>query len=204
MKTKTITTYSFTELSDEAKENARNWWREHGLDYEWWDCIDDDAKTIGAVLGIDIDRIYFSGFWSQGDGASFEGNYSYRKGWRKALRKVVGGSDLKELEAIGEALQDAQRRASFQITASTRQSGHHMCNMYVFVELGDPPCGDDWPTLGDCPQLWEDPVEEALQDFAHWIYRSLEREYEWLNSDEQVDEALIANEYEFTEDGTLA
>ena len=204
MQTKTITTYSFAELSDEAKETARSWWREHGLDYEWYDCTLDYAKEVGAVLGIDIDKIHFSGFWSQGDGASFESNYRYKPGWRKALRKHVGGDALKELERIGMELQRAQRFASYQITASTRQQGHYMSGMAVDVELGDPPGGDGWPTLEGCPHLWEAPVKDALQDFAHWVYRTLEKEYEYLNADEQVDEMLTINEYEFTAEGKVA
>lgn len=204
MQTKTITTYSFTELSDEAKETARSWWREHGLDYEWYDCTLDYAKEVGAVLGIDIDKIHFSGFWSQGDGASFTSSYRYKPGWRKALRKLYGGDALKGLEHIGVELQRAQRFASYQITASTRQQGHYMSGMAVDVELGDPPGGDGWPTLEGCPHLWEAPVKDALQDFAHWVYRTLEKEYEYLNADEQVDEMLTINEYEFTAEGKVA
>lgn len=205
MQTKTITTYSFAELSDEAKETARNWWREQGLDYdEWYDCTFDYAKEVGAVLGIDIDKIYFSGFWSQSDGASFESSYRYKPGWRKALRKHAGGDDLKELERIGVELQRAQRFASYQITASTRQHGHYMGGMVVDVELGDPPGGDGWPTLEGCPHLWEEPVKDALNDFAHWVYRTLEKEYKYLDSDEHVDEMLTINEYEFTAEGKVA
>ena len=204
MQTKTITTYSFAELSDESKETARSWWREHGLDYEWYDCTIDDAKMCGALLGIDIDKIYFSGFWSQGDGASFESNYRYKPGWRKALRKHAGGDDLKELERIGVELQRAQRFASYQITASTRQHGHYMRGMVVDVELGDPPGGDGWPTLEGRPHLWEEPVKDALNDFAHWVYRSLEKEYKYLDSDEYVDEMLTINEYDFTAEGKVA
>ena len=201
MQTKTITTYSFAELSDEAKETARSWWREHGLDYEWWDCTFDYAKEVGAVLGIDIDKIYFSGFWSQGDGASFESNYRYKPGWRKALRKHARGDNRKELERIGMELQKAQRFASYQITARTPD---HMSGMVVDVELGDPPGGDGWPTLEGCPHLWEEPVKDALNDFAHWVYRTLEKEYEYLNADEQVDEMLTINKYEFTAEGKVA
>jgi hypothetical protein len=38
-----------------------------------------------------------------------------------------------------------------------------------------------------------------------WIYKSLEREYNYLTSDEAVAESLDANEYdfEFNEDGEL-
>ena len=47
----------------------------------------------------------------------------------------------------------------------------------------------------------EDIVVEALRDLAHWLYRQLEQEYEFQSSDEMVDEAIIANDYTFTEDG---
>jgi len=47
----------------------------------------------------------------------------------------------------------------------------------------------------------EDIVTEALRDLARWLYRQLEREYEYLTSDEAVDESLRANDYTFTEAG---
>jgi hypothetical protein len=37
-----------------------------------------------------------------------------------------------------------------------------------------------------------------------WIYRQLEREYDYQNADAQVDENIRANEYEFYEDGKRA
>ena len=47
----------------------------------------------------------------------------------------------------------------------------------------------------------EDAVIEALRDLARWLYRQLELEYEYQTSDDQVDEAIRANEYTFTEAG---
>ena len=44
-------------------------------------------------------------------------------------------------------------------------------------------------------------VIEVLRDLARWLYRQLEREYDYLTSDEAVDEAIVANEYSFTVDG---
>ncbi len=35
----------------------------------------------------------------------------------------------------------------------------------------------------------------------NWIYRQLEKEYEYQNSDECVDENILCNSYTFTEDG---
>jgi len=47
----------------------------------------------------------------------------------------------------------------------------------------------------------EETVIEALRDLARWLYRQLEREYDYLSSDEAVDETIIANDYTFTEPG---
>lgn len=48
--TKTITTYEFTELSDKAKEAARECWRDGWMDYDWWDGVYDDAARVGLKI----------------------------------------------------------------------------------------------------------------------------------------------------------
>ena len=47
----------------------------------------------------------------------------------------------------------------------------------------------------------EDDIKEIARDFMRWIYKRLESEYEYSVSDEAVEENIITNEYEFTEDG---
>ena len=59
----------------------------------------------------------------------------------------------------------------------------------------------DSPVYQDMTAEAEDAVTEALRDLARWLYRQLEREYEFLSSDEVVDEAITANEYTFTASG---
>ncbi len=55
-KTKTIMLYTFDELSEDAKQVAREWWMELGLD-EWWDGTYEDAKNVGLkITSFDIDR----------------------------------------------------------------------------------------------------------------------------------------------------
>lgn len=59
MRTETITRtlYQFDELNDDAKENAREWWRECAAYDDWWEYIYEDAERIGAKIeGFDIDR----------------------------------------------------------------------------------------------------------------------------------------------------
>ena len=47
----------------------------------------------------------------------------------------------------------------------------------------------------------EDAVTESLRDLAHWLYRQLEREWEYMMSDAYADEGIAANAYTFTESG---
>lgn len=205
MRTETVLKkyYTFDELSDDAKEKALDSLRHINVDeFEWYDCTFEDVTRCGALLGIEVDRIYFSGFWSQGDGALFEGTYRYRKGWRKALREEIGGDDLQTLERLGDDLQTIQKRAFYGVTATTRQRGRycHAGCMEVSVDA-ETPAGDD---ICEGFERLEEDVTDALRDFAHWIYSNLEREYEYHTSDDAVKESIEANEYEFTEDGELA
>jgi hypothetical protein len=59
----------------------------------------------------------------------------------------------------------------------------------------------DSPTCQDMTADAEEAVIEALRDLARWLYRQLEQVYEFQTSDAVVDEAVVANEYTFTETG---
>ena len=187
MKTIETTVYTFDELDDDAKENAREWYRDGALCYDWWDSVYDAAKEAGTALGITMDDIEFSGFYSQGDGACFTGSYTYRKGWRQALRAVTRNETL---ECIGHRLQDVQRLVFYKGTATVVKTGHRYCDE-TSVRID---CDPDTATFTDA-------VTDALRDFMRWIYKSLDQGYEYLLSDECVDETIRANDYTFTADG---
>lgn len=53
---KTVTLYTFEELSDKAKERARQWWRDASAQDEFWDSIYEDADTVAGLMGIEINR----------------------------------------------------------------------------------------------------------------------------------------------------
>lgn len=188
-----IEVFTFDELSDSAKEAAREWYRQGALDYDWWDGVEELAKTAGKCIGIEIDRIYFSGFWSQGDGACFEGYYSYRKGWRKALRSEFGGDMLAKLERFGAELQETQAPAFYKLEATVKHQGHYSHSGCTSIDVDHE---DRYATSDE-----EQAIKDTLRWFMDWIYECLGSEYEWLMSDEQVDEMIIANGYEFTVDG---
>lgn len=195
MKTIEINLYRFDELSESAKERARQWWREGGLACDWWDATETDAKEIAALMGLEIDNLYFRGFSSQGDGASFTGRYAYRKGGLKAV-KAYAPVD-KELHRIAEALQSIQRRSFYRLGA--RITPGHLSNFYCHENTMDIKVetrNGDWANADTQAE-----VSACLRDFARWYYRQVEAEYNYLMSDEAVDDAILANEYTFTAEG---
>ncbi len=195
--------YTFDELSESAKEKAREWYRDGQLDYDWWDSVYDDADKIASIIGIDIDRkgkntpaIYFSGFWSQGDGACFEGSYRYKKGWRKELQEYAPRNEHNaDIWQIAEALQAIQASQFYKLEATCRHRGHYQHSGCMSVEVEH--AEDRYRDIGDA----EGEIRDQLRLFADWIYGHLEQEHDWLTSDEQVDESIRANEYTFNEDG---
>lgn len=201
--------YEFEELDEAAKERARDWYREGAFDYDWYDGVYEDAARVFDILGITSQKpvklmngstrydpcIWFSGFSSQGDGACFEGSYRYAKGSAKKIREYAPQDKL--LHAIADTLAAIQKKNFYRLEAHIRHSGHYYHEYCASIDVLNSETSDY--VDGDTKER----VIEALRDLMRWIYRRLEQEYEWLNSDEQVDESIIANEYEFDKDGRL-
>jgi len=203
------TVYQLGEMSVEAREKARACFRESMDTDDWYEFVYDDFEAICAILGVRLKTravrlygggtrqrpcVYFCGFWSQGDGASIEAFYSHANG---ASRKIKAHAPQDgELHRIADSLQAVQKRNFYQLRAEASHRGrytHEYC-MAISVER-------DSPTHQDMTADAEEAVTEALRDLARWLYRQLEREYEYQTSDAEVDEAIIANAYTFTNSG---
>ena len=205
----TTTVFTIDELSEDAKENARFWYRDQGLFDDWNDHVFDDFETICKIIGVTLrthpvrlyggrtreqPNIWYRGFWSQEDGACYEGCYGHARGAAKALRAHAPQDE--ELHRIVDTLQHAQRRNFWQLHATFRQIGRypHASSMEIEVERDSP----TWQPIADDT---EGTVIEALRDLAHWLYRQLRDAYEYETSDCAVDEAIAINQWTFTARG---
>ena len=206
MRTVEKTLYRFHELSDAAKARVLNKAREGVFQESYeWEHIFDDAVMVGREMGFDLMQkrvtlmngqwrpapsIFFSGFWSQGDGACFESRYGYRKGAANAVPEA--------LQNVAERLKAMQKPHFYQITASTEQWGHynHEYSMAIDMSCDCKRCQGYGPGAEV-----EEEFREICADFARWIYRMLEAEYDYQSSDECLIEMIEANEYEYDEDG---
>lgn len=202
--------YSYSELSDAAKENALSQWAE-SVDWEWWDSVYDDAATIAEILGIDLNQkrvnlmngdyrydpvICFSGFWSQGDGASYSATFRYAKGMSKKIRQYA--SNDTELHRITDSIAAIQKRYFYLLSGSISNSGarySHSGTMRGEIQ-------NDIPGNyigGDA----ESDYLDLLRSFADWIYYALQKEYEYQTSESSFIESCEANGYEFDSNGAM-
>lgn len=191
--------FTFDELSDSAKTKVRDWWKSSGLDYDWWECVYNQYTTACKLFGLDISRIMFSGFWSQGDGASFTGTYSYKKGGLQALKKEF--PQWVEIHDICKRLTQMQKPNFYGVNVDISQNGRycHEMSMRFSVSVYIEGQGERY----DIPQGMGEEVADIFRDLARDIYKSLEAEYDYLTSGERVDEMILGNEYLFTENGEI-
>ena len=181
------TVFLFDELSDAAKEKAREWFRASSTHDDWGaESVIDHAKHVGALIGFEVDEIYWRGFWSQGDGACWAGSVTYAKGCAADVARERPADT--EIQRIAREWQELQRRNFYRVRGSVSENDRYMRTSV-----------DAYRTDGADP-VDEDPINQIVSDFADWVYRQLEQEYEYQMS----DESIRANEYEFDEYGSQA
>jgi hypothetical protein len=198
MRKMVTTVFKFNELNEAAKEKAKEWFRSVNLEYDWWDDAYESAKTAGEILGIDMsfkDKnpcIWFSGFSCQGDGACFEGSYSYKADMVKNI--LIEFPKDERLARIAVELSKIQENNDNVLQATVRHSGyyyHQYCTLIDVTNVN----GDD------VDKHTQEAIKDVLRDFMQWIYELLNDEYESLQSDKNVVECIMASGYEFREDG---
>ena len=207
-----VAVYTFDELNPEAKDRARAWMRDS--EQELWDAefVLEDAAQVCELLGIDLSThavklhgggtrydpdIYYSGFCSQGDGASFAGQYAHKKGSAKAIQEYAPLDT--ELHRIGRGLLALQAKYAYKLRATIRQiSSHHAHEYTVTADAELDTAREDWTVTPED----EEALLTLFRDLMRWIYKTLEAEYEYRLSDDVIDEAIRANEYAFTEGGS--
>ncbi len=166
--------YPFDELSEDAREKAVEKLYDINVDYEWWEFTFEDAKTAKLKL-TEFDI---------GRGNYLRGEFiEYAKDTAIAIIENHGNK-CETYQTATEFIADSEK---------------------LYVTYPVKPDDDGF----DVNEYDRENEQEALDgEFLQAIledYRvMLQKEYEYLSSEEQIVETIKANEYEFTEDGKLA
>jgi len=206
----TIKLLTISELSDKAKETALEQYRDINTDHNWWNYIYDDFKEICNKLGIDAEtkNMHFTGFYSQGDGSTFSAVLNVpllvaairNKAWQSYAPNIE--FSFPTITINGRLLKLFEKGLIDQPEIKSHQRAH-----YVTV---DQPCyfqynrKTNFSNIDRCLDEMVEWLVKVAETLNHFLYKSLEEEYESLTSDDGVYNAIEANEYLFTEDGKKA
>ena len=190
MKTIITKIYEFIELSDSAKQTARQWCIDNCMS-EWCEQEIEELTEFASMIGFTDFKIYFSGFSSQGDGACFTGNYKYNKNSVKLIKEFAPLD--KNIIAIAKSFQEMQKLEFYRLTAKVSHCGnyYHENSMQFDFSRSD-------------NKVLSKESTEYFKDFARYIYKALEENYTFQTSDVCVDENLSYNEIYFYENGKFA
>lgn len=204
MKQVTITYegYTFDELDEDAKNHVRSWYAEEVLDYEWYDFTIDEMIDGLRPFGLDVNRkdVSFSGFWSQGDGASF----SVSIGTNDVIKYLKETKQAKKYWQLYINLLRDNVDLCFDIRGNDRWGYSMSLVDFDFTPYGEAFDSDSvYNKVYTAAEKLATDILEFCQDKSSDLYRDLEAEYEYLISNEQIKESAKANEWLFKKSGKL-
>ena len=197
--TKIIKVYSFDELSDEAREKACQQVGDSMTDNaEWYgdtfDLFVGHCKDYG--MDVDVADIHFTGFYSQGDGASFVCNNIDTKKLLHTLGiQMNDGLEEKVLDYIYEV--DIIR---------TSDRAYHEQTVHVELFIDEDALEEEEEIrqyIHDIADTLEFKLEALKDDLCQQLYNDLEQEYDYLHSMEFVDEIAYGNNMLFLANGIV-
>lgn len=197
-KTVTYKTYDFDDLEPDIQERVLDRFREAASEFDFQfssECVIEDAKEVGKLLGINIQNIYYSGFSSQGDGACFDSSFEYVKGCKQTV--MAYAPQDKVLHQITNDFVQVQKRNGYLLEGATSHSGFYYHSGCMVIDVGKG---------FYCDEVSEgatNDMKQVLRGFADWIYSRLESEYEHITSQDVICNNIRDNEYRFLDTGEI-
>lgn len=167
--------------------------------HDWWQDVYSGFTEDMKEVGIAVERMYFSGFYSQGDGACFVGCFDN-------TRTYLDKHHADQFPMIRKLLDHGG-----DVYATSTHTGHYYHSHSITIILeGDSlwQCIESKSELQDkIIEQWDELLTKEMSDLEtaitdQWraymdeLYDRLEKEYEYLTSDDAVWDTIEANELE--------
>jgi hypothetical protein len=208
----------FEELDQRAKDNAIQLYGEPPDD--WHECVYERFKEEGRAKGFIIDDIQFSGFYSQGDGASWTGHVDlvpfiehFVTHEHPEFSRYTVLVELISNQWVDPTM-GVQRRSFHYNHSGTMSYEGIKCFASLGEDNGDviqhgilqgaPVCELDQAIDSErlvC-ELEEFAISRA-KEYADEIYNALREEYEGYTSEENFKELIYINGWRFNNKGEL-
>lgn len=196
--TKTFKIYKFEDLNQEAKEKAIEEHREFQfMNYDQSFLVEDIEENGLKELGFIEPKIYYTGFYSQGDGACFVfDDLDFSIFLKKLKIKSRFNLLFKYNENIHLKGYKENHRYSHENTVSFNSE---IDNLEVTYSQQNRVLKAVEKQLLEFDNFFENWRVEKCKE----IYKTLEDDFDYILSDEVIKENIIINDYDFNEDGSL-
>ena len=178
MRTETIKIYSFSELSAEAKEKAMRGNRGINVDYDWWGCTYEMMKKVGVE--INSFSIYLREISITIEDSEYTAIETIENFWEKMEIVKISKQFIADRDELIKKLGEGNDISGYSVKEE------------LIEELID-----------EYDEEIEYLEEQYRKEMAEEILTWLREELEFLQTDEAVAETLIANDFEFTENGDI-
>ncbi len=173
MRNETITLYKFSELSQTAKEKVLNKHYDINVDCQWWKSVYDDALNVGIKI---------TGF-------------DIDRGSCCEIKKF----DCLEVARLIKC-EHGESCETYKLSEKYLDSYDNIVHKYSDGINTDRVHEDK---IEDFDIAADELENEFRNDIANAYLTILRNEYDYLTTEKAIIERIEANEYEFTEDGTI-
>ena len=196
---KEIKLYSVSDLKKYPNVLKNVLYKQYNINVEvdfWYEGIIYNHTQKLKSLGFNDVKIAFTGFGSQGDGASFTCESIDFEKW---LSENSTNNNKRLLSLLNKDLIELDGNIKWD--RNTYYCHWNTTTLYlsdsVFGERGS------YPNIESAIEQLDEDITNFMQNYNKKIYTELENTYFDLTSEESILETLEANDYEFTEDGNI-
>lgn len=163
------------------------------VDFEWYEYLLDEWKEKLEQLGFINPEIEFTGFYSQGDGASFISDIDLKQAAK--VSHLFSNRQIKILNALIDY--------NFIEANITRHTYRYSHENSTSLNKYDGELKSNWKHIQIIVDILWKYLEDLRFNLSKEIYNDLKNEYEYLTSEEAILDTIQANDYEFYADGTM-
>ena len=186
MRTIRTKVFTFNELNENAIEVAVKQFSEINTNWNWHENTLSEFVAELNEKGFEDAEIFFSGFYSQGDGLCFDAKVNISHFAETVNEKRI----VKLIEA------NWIENVEIEKTSNSNHYSHEKTR-YITAYL------NGYTNIDKVYTEFIEKIEATRLQLCKDFYKILANEYEYLCSSEAIAETIIANDYEFTIEGKL-
>lgn len=197
MKIVNVNAYSYSELSEKAKDKVKEWLNSSGIDDIFDDCEREYQTEELKELGYSDIDIQYSGFGSQGDGASIACMVD-------VLKFLDRSKLLSRFSPVVKLIRKNDVNTGVKIIRSTW--GHYVHEKLLYSNTADFeeqlfPDALSSKAISNQIEAIGRMILEEVQEKSRELYKSLEANYDFHFTDEYMIDVCDSNEYLFDKYG---